>query len=78
MPQPDSIPAGHFRVIGCDTFPWPPEDYYVGDYPDFESAMAAAQQERQDMTTVSIYDDRGRLVCHGSGPGGDWSMATAG
>jgi hypothetical protein len=70
-PKPSS---GPYRVIGTDTFPWPNEDYGVGEYPDLDSAMEAAQNERQDMTVVRIYDEAGRLVAYARGPGKDWSL----
>lgn len=27
----EKAPRGKFRVIGHDTFPWPPDEYFAGD-----------------------------------------------
>lgn len=68
--------SGSYRVVGTDTFPWPNEEYPIGDYPDLESAMEAGQKERQDMTVVRIYDQGGTLVAYARGPGKDWSLTS--
>jgi hypothetical protein len=51
-------PAKHFRVIGVDTFPWPQEEYLVGDFSDLETAKA--QEKTSPLITVMVFDDEGK------------------
>ena len=39
-------PANQFRVIGVDTFPWPPEEYFLGDFIDLEAAKVKKKPGR--------------------------------
>jgi hypothetical protein len=58
-------PKGSFRVIGKDTFPLPPEEYLVGDFPDLASAMKMSQEVlNRPMYEVYIYDDTGADVSY--------------
>jgi len=68
----NNVRPGHYRVIGTDTFPWPNEDYHVGDYRTLSAAKRAGQKERQEMTVIRIYDSSGTLVASASGPGNEW------
>ena len=57
--------SGKYLVIGTDTFPWPHEDYALGEYSTLEKAKRVAKAEERrggSMTCVSIYDDSGELL----------------
>lgn len=38
----NKAPKDKFRVIGTDTFSWPHENYWVGDYADLAQAKLSA------------------------------------
>ena len=59
MPTKAQAPENKYRVIGTDHFPWPPEDYFVGDYDSLQEARDAVEEESGSMTTAAIYDDQG-------------------
>jgi hypothetical protein len=53
---------GQFRVIGTDTFSWPHEDYWVGDYSDLLHAKELAHSRAQGMSPLAVYDEDGKLL----------------
>ena len=57
-----SAPKNQYRVIGIDSFNFPFEEYWVGDFKDLESAQAAALQEAGPMNPVVIYDHHGNVI----------------
>ena len=55
-------PKGKFRVVAEDTFPWPPEEYLVGDFSTLKQAKKAADKERGPFSVAAIFDEIGKRV----------------
>lgn len=51
-----------YTVKGIDNFPWPPEEFEVGDYATLEEASAKAKAGVDEMTPTFVYDEAGQLV----------------
>jgi hypothetical protein len=60
--QSKNAPKGKYRVIGTDSFPWPHEDYWIGDSAGFPQAKKLASSHVKEMNSVAIYDEIGKLV----------------
>jgi hypothetical protein len=56
----NKAPKGMHRVIGCDDFPFPPEDYWIGDYADLDEARDLAKTRTESMNSVHLYEKRGK------------------
>jgi hypothetical protein len=55
-------PKKKFRVIGEDKFRMPPQEYFVGDFPDLETGKDAAKEQAGPMNPAYVYDDGGEEV----------------
>ena len=58
----EKAPTGMYRVIGTDDFPFPPEDYWIGDFADLNEAKNLASARTQPMNSVHIYDEKGKVM----------------
>jgi hypothetical protein len=54
-----AAPEGKLRLIGEDTFVWPPEEHIIGDYDDKEESFAEADKRRHPGIIVGVYNDMG-------------------
>ena len=61
----NNAPKGKYRVVGTDEFPWPPEDYWVGDCADLTVAKQLANSHVQEMASAAVYDENGKRVFTG-------------
>jgi hypothetical protein len=55
-------PAEQFRVIATDCFPWPHEDFFVGDFPDLAAAKIKRNSLIDDLTIARVYNDKGEQL----------------
>jgi hypothetical protein len=55
-------PKENFRVIGEDKFRMPPQEYFVGDFPDLDAAKIAAKEQAGPMNPAYVYDDSEKLI----------------
>jgi len=58
----NNAPTGRYRVIGTDTFSWPHDDYWVGDYADLLRAKELGKSNAQPMNPVAVYDEGGKRI----------------
>ena len=58
----NKAPKNRFRVIGSDTFPWPHEDYWIGDVADLSQAKELAKAEARSMNSILVFDEAGKVV----------------
>jgi hypothetical protein len=60
--ESNNAPTGQYRVIGTDEFPWPHEDYWIGDCADLPQAKELAGSHVQAMNSAAVYDENGDRV----------------
>jgi hypothetical protein len=58
----NKAPKGQYRMIGTDTFPWPHEDYWIGDFASLPEAKELANTRSESMNVVAVYDENGTLL----------------
>lgn len=54
-------PKGSLRVIGEDTFSWPHEEYWIGDFDDADNAAKAVKKELESKAFITIFDSEGKV-----------------
>jgi len=58
----NKAPKGQYRMIGTDTFSWPHEDYWIGDFASLPGAKEYASSHSESRNSVAVYDENGKLM----------------
>ena len=69
-------PPNKYRVVGIDTFPWPWEEYLIGDFDTLEEAKQAANEHGGVMSLANVYGEGGAPPLYQTGTQQD-SKATS-
>ena len=51
-----------YTVKAIDSFPWPPEEFIIGEFATLEEAKTRAKAEVDEMTPTFVYNEANELV----------------